>query len=387
MKRPARASRPLAALVGWSLAVTPVQAQPPVGVPPHDHVLVVVMENKSYDEVRFQPYTAGLIQQGAAFSRSYGVTHPSLPNYLALWAASTLGVTNDACPPAGAPYTVENFGHACEAAGLTWRAYSENLPAAGSDTCQAHGALYTRKHDPWTDFSNLTHANEYPFSDLSGDLSNGGLPSLAFVIPNNCNNTHDCPVEVGDAWLSQHLPAMLEGVGPRGLVILTWDEDDYAGDNHILTVFNGPLVVAGEDSSRRVTHYSVVRTICEALGLPPFGNAASDSAITGIWRSDPVLAVEPDSRPGPRLGNPYPNPGSGRFRARLSLPEPADVIATVLDVAGRRVREIARGRRMGEVALEWSGHDANGRLAPPGLYVLSVKTGSRELQRKIFRLR
>src|SRR5258706_15144207 len=109
------------------------------GPPPHDRVVVVIMENKSYDEVRTQPYVASLILQGAAFTNSLAVTHPSQPNYFALWASSTLGVTNDNCPPAGTPNPSENLGHACEAAGLRWRAYSENLATAGSAACSFDG--------------------------------------------------------------------------------------------------------------------------------------------------------------------------------------------------------------------------------------------------------
>ncbi|HEY6867511.1 MAG TPA: alkaline phosphatase family protein, partial [Candidatus Eisenbacteria bacterium] len=108
----------VAALAPPSLAVA--------AVPHHDHVAVVIMENKSYAEARLQPYTASLIAGGAVFTLSFAITHPSQPNYLALWFGSTLGFTTDACPLT-APLSFENLGHACEAAGLTWRAYSENL--------------------------------------------------------------------------------------------------------------------------------------------------------------------------------------------------------------------------------------------------------------------
>src|SRR4029453_4794526 len=101
-------------------------SSPTAVVPPHDHVIVVIMENKSYFQVRTHPYTASLIAAGASFSASYGITHPSQPNYFALWAGSTLGVTTNACPVPGSPFAAENFGHACEAAGLTWGAPAQN---------------------------------------------------------------------------------------------------------------------------------------------------------------------------------------------------------------------------------------------------------------------
>ena len=283
------------AAAGFALALASARA---ADLPPHNHVVVVVMENKSYDQVRFQPYTASLIASGASFTSSFGVTHPSQPNYIALWAASTLGVTNNNCPAPGAPFAVENLGHACEAAGRSWRAYCENLPSPGATGCSYDGnassGLYTRKHAPWTQFSNLNHANERPYSNLAADIAAGTLPSLAIVIPNNCHNTHNsttpgCGVPDGDAWLAANLPPILSAMGPNGVLILTWDEDDSASGNRILTVFVGPHVIPGVLSPRTITHYTVTRTICDLLGLPAFALAASEAPITDIWQQ-PVSA-------------------------------------------------------------------------------------------------
>lgn len=270
-------------------AAAAVQAAP---VPHQSHVLVVVMENKSYDQVRTQPYTMSLMAQGATLTQSYGVTHPSQPNYIALWAGDLLGVTVNTCPAPGSPLMAENLGHACETAGLSWRAYSENLAVAGSAACSYDGnassGLYTRKHDPWTNFGNLDHARERPYGDLALDIANGQLPALVFVVPNNCHNSHNsstagCGVPDADAWLAANLPAMLAAVGPHGVVILTWDEDDSASGNHILTVFAGGDVMPGAVSNRVVTHYNVVRTICDMLGLTPFGQAATAAPIDDVW--------------------------------------------------------------------------------------------------------
>jgi phosphatidylinositol-3-phosphatase len=272
--------------------LTGAPATASMGVPHHNHVVVVVMENKAYDQVRTQPYTASLISGGALFTQSYATTHPSQPNYIALWAASTLGVTNNNCPAPGSPFSAENLGHACEAAGLSWRAYSENLAAAGSAACSYDGnassGLYTRKHEPWTQFSNLDHARERPYGDLAADIAAGTLPNLVFVIPNNCHNTHNsgtpgCGIPDGDAWLAANLPAIRTAMGPSGLLILTWDEDDNFFGNHILTVFSGAMVIAGAVSNRPINHYTVVRTICEALGLTPFASATAETPIDDVW--------------------------------------------------------------------------------------------------------
>jgi len=273
-------------------------------VPLHDKVVVVIMENKTYDEVRFQPYTASLIAEGSSFKYSFAVTHPSQPNYFALWAGNTLGVTNDNCPPAGTPHAEENFGHRLESLGKTWRAYSENLAVAGSAACSYDGntssGLYTRKHDPWTNFSNLDHNNERPYSDLAADLVSG-LPNLSFIIPNNCHNTHNsstagCGIPDGDTWLANNLPTIRTALGPNGLLILTWDEDDNSSANHILTVFDGPYVKPGYASTHTTSHYSVVSTICAALGIPAFGEAALEAPIDDVWLTPTAAKAAPWGR-------------------------------------------------------------------------------------------
>jgi phosphatidylinositol-3-phosphatase len=355
-------------------------------VPPLVHVLVVILENHSYDETRSLPYTASLIARSASFANSFAIAHPSQPNYLALWAASTMDVGDDSCPPHGSPYAVENLGHACEVAGLRWRSYAEDLPHVASDTCRAAGKRYTRKHDPWTDFSNLSHDNERTYADLAADIANDSLPNLAFVIPNNCHNSHDkdCNAAVADAWLAANMPAMLQAVGPRGLVILTWDEDDGSADNRILTVFAGDRVKPNVVSRRWISHFSIVHTISAALGLPVFANAITDSAITDVWRADPLTNGLGTDAPA-SLGTAVRDPANGHIFCALELARRADVRAAIFDAGGREVREIARGAREGRIAVEWDGRDASGMRAPPGPYLLRVFIDGKTLERRIER--
>lgn len=260
--------------------------------PPHRRVVVVILENKSVSQVASQPYIASLIASGATFASSAGVTHPSQPNYFALWAGSVLGVTTNTCPAPGTPFTAENFGHACEVAGIDWGAYCENLPYVGDPGCSYDGnttsGLYTRKHCPWTNFVNIDHSREKPWSYLAGDIAADTLPELTFLIPNNCHNMHNstnggCSVADGDAWLSNNLPPILSAMGKDGVLILTFDEDDNNANNQVLTVFVGPYVMPGYVSPRPITHYTVVRTISDYLGLPVFGQAVNETAIDDIW--------------------------------------------------------------------------------------------------------
>ena len=288
-RRPRLGPAPLAALAAALAFATAARAGV---VPAHDRVVVVILENKSYNQVRTQPYTMSLMAQGATFTKSFAVSHPSQPNYIALWAGSLLGVTNNNCPATGYPFSAPNLGSACEAAGLTWRAYSENLAVAGSTACSYDGSassgMYTRKHAPWTQFGNLNHANERPYTDLAADLAANTLPNLSFIVPNNCHNSHNsstpgCGVPDADAWLAGHMPAIIAGLGPKGLLVVTWDEDDNISNNQILTVFVGPQVLDGVSSIQGITHYTLVRMICEALGLTPFAGAAGEASIAGVW--------------------------------------------------------------------------------------------------------
>ena len=269
-------------------------------VPAHDHIVIVIMENKSFGVASAQPYTQTLMAQGATFNRSFGVAHPSQPNYFALFAGSTLGVTTDACPAPGSPFSAENLAHALVTAGKTWRAYSENLPTAGGTACSYDGnassGLYTRKHDPWTYFTNVDHQNERPYADLATDIAANALPNLVFVIPNNCHNGHNsstpgCGAADADYWLSQNVPQILAALGPNGLFVLTWDEDDNASGNRILTVFVGPHVQPGVVSNVSVSHYTMVRTWCDALGIPPMNSAVSENPIDNVWQ-EPVPAAK-----------------------------------------------------------------------------------------------
>jgi acid phosphatase len=280
------------------LALAPALARA-LPVPAHDRIVIVIMENKSFGVASIQPYTQTLMAQGASFNRSFAVTHPSQPNYFALFAASTAGVTSDVCPVPGTPFSGENLAHAVAASGRTWKAYSENLAVAGGTACSYDGnassGLYTRKHDPWTYYDNIDHAREVPYSDLAADLAANALPNLVYVIPNNCHNSHNnltpgCSATAADTWLSQNLPPLINALGPNGLLVLTWDEDDSASGNRILTVFVGPHVIPGAVSNVSVSHYTMMRTFCDALGITPFAQAVSENPIDNVWQ-EPVPAT------------------------------------------------------------------------------------------------
>jgi phosphatidylinositol-3-phosphatase len=254
---------------------------PAAGVPQPAHIVVVVFENRSFGQVigsPAAPYMNELAHQGALFTHSYAITHPSEPNYLALFSGSTFGVQSDSCP--------ENFNAANLASGLlragkTFVGFAEDLPAAGSKLCL--DGEYARKHVPWADFTNIPPNVSQPFSSFPvGNYS--ALPTVSFVIPNLCNDMHDCSINTGDSWLRKNLNGYVTwAITHDSLLIVTFDEDDGTSVNQIPTIFVGQQVRPGS-YPERITHYTVLATIEAAYGLPRDGAAGSASPITDIWQ-------------------------------------------------------------------------------------------------------
>jgi hypothetical protein len=250
-------------------------------VPRLRHIVIVVMENRSYSEIignRRAPFINALARRGALFTASYAVTHPSEPNYLALFSGSTHGVTSDRCP-----ITLRGRNLAAEllAAGLSFTGYAEDLPAPGSLAC-ARGE-YARKHVPWTDFTDVPRLVSQPFDRFPARHLRT-LPTVSFVIPNLCHDMHNCSVAAGDRWVRIHLAGYARwAMTHSSLLILTWDEDDGSVPNHITTIFVGQQVRPGR-YRQPITHYNVLRTIEQALGLPRLGRSATAAPILGIWR-------------------------------------------------------------------------------------------------------
>ncbi len=254
-------------------------AEPAITIPRYDHVVIAVFENKQYGNVIDNPdapYISSLANQGANFTQSYAITHPSQPNYLALFSGSTQGVGDDGCP-----FTLSNgnLGQQLIDSGNSFIGYSESMPFDGYTGCTSGN--YARKHSPWVNWDNVPASSNLTFGAFPGDYS--ALPTLSYVIPDLCSDMHDCPVSTGDAWAQSHLDAYAQWAkSNNSLLILTFDEDDTAGTNLIPTVFVGQGVVPG-DYGETIDHYTVLRTLEDMYGLPALGEAANRGPITDIW--------------------------------------------------------------------------------------------------------
>lgn len=239
--------------------------------PSAGHVVVVVLENRSYSDIignPAAPYLNTLARQGTSYTQMHALGHPSQPNYLALFSGSTHGVTDDSCP---LHLSGPTLGGELRRAGLSFVGYSEDLPAAGSEACTA--GPYARKHAPWTNFAALPASTNQPFTAFPATFT--ALPTVSFVVPNLDNDMHDGSVARADTWVRQHLSAYATWARThRSLLVVTWDEDDRSEDNRIPTIVVGAAVPARQVPAQ-VTLYSLLRAIEDRYALPRLGAGAS----------------------------------------------------------------------------------------------------------------
>src|SRR3954453_7087574 len=242
------------------------------------HVVVIVMENKEHGEVigsASAPYTTSLANRYASLSRMYGVRHPSLPNYFALTAGTTFGVHTDCttCQQSG-----PNIADQLESAGVSWKEYLGGMPRACFKG--AGSGRYAKKHNPFMYYRSVAGdpsrcRKVVPERELSRDLRAGRLPTFAFLAPDLCDDTHDCGVDTGDRYLSRTVPPILKALGPKGYLVITYDEgvtNEHVG-GRIPTVFAGAGVRPGARPSETYNHYALLRLFEDSLRLPRLGHA------------------------------------------------------------------------------------------------------------------
>lgn len=238
------------------------------------------MENRDYGLVigsKNAPYiNKTLLPQAALMTDSHGVGHPSQPNYFALFSGSTQGISDDSCPHT---FGTPNLGAQLLAAKRTFAGYSESMPRPGYLGCDAYP--YARRHNPWPDFSNVPAASNLVYKGFPA-----APPTVAIIVPNVCNDMHDCSTMTGDEWLSDNLPVIMKwDAAHDGLLILTWDEGDpdTSGKNRIATLLLGPMIVPGK-YAHKIDHYAVLHTIESIVGVACIANACQAPLLTGMWK-------------------------------------------------------------------------------------------------------
>lgn len=270
------------------------------------HVLWIWMENHSYEKVvgppgskqaAKMPFLNGTLIPSCGLATNYhSISHPSLPNYVAATSGSTNGISND-CSPSNCPVGVVSLFEQAS----SWRSYNESMP---SNCATADSGLYPVDHNAAVYYSRIAGAcksADVPLGTLksgrlASDLSANTLPAFAFVVPNSCDSTETCTPPTGDAWLQAWIPKIAASSAYQSgktAVFVTWDEGSGGtnGENclanlkdiscHVAAIVMTPYTPPGATSSTLLTHYSLLKTTEQLLGLGTIG-AASSSGVASM---------------------------------------------------------------------------------------------------------
>jgi hypothetical protein len=265
-------------------------APPPI--PAFEHVFLLVLENKEAGSIignAKAPYINSLADRYGLAANYLAVAHPSQPNYFALWSGSTRGAYDDAVHDFR---TGRTLADQLEAHGRSWHVAAQNVPLGCYTGATASGGAdgqgtYARKHEPaisWTGVSGDPGrcARITDFSHFDPTVGDFWL-----IVPNLCNDMHDCSISTGDAFLEGFLPTILDSPAfGRGVVFLTFDEgtSDLGGGGKVATIVISPLARRGYVSDIRHSHYSLLRTIERAWGLGCLANACQANDLRELFR-------------------------------------------------------------------------------------------------------
>ena len=270
-------------------------------MPDFSHVIEIILENREYGFVagntREMPFFNRMADQYTLLTQYYAVTHPSLPNYIAMIAGSTLGIHTDC---SSCYVNAPNLADLIEASHRTWKSYQEDMP---SPCYLGTTSLYAERHNPFVYFDDIRtdkqrcDANVVPLPVLDSDLSGPGLPDYAFITPNICNDAHDCSLSVADKWLSGMLGQLMgsKSYDSHTLIVITFDEGQgnhsccglgTSAGGQVATLLISPLVKSGFRDSTPYSHYSVLKTIAVSWGLTQLGHAADaeTNLIVAPWK-------------------------------------------------------------------------------------------------------
>jgi acid phosphatase len=254
------------------------------GLPAFSHVFTILLENKEYSQVigsSAAPYINSLAKQYGLATNYTGVTHPSLPNYMALTGGETVFTTD--C--VGCTTPARNVFDEAVDAGRHWKAYMESMPTVCGTT---DTTLYAQKHNPFVHYDDVVKnatrcANHVvPFTQFGTDLKAGALPDYVWITPNMCNDMHNCSIATGDKWLSTVVPQIINSTSFKNSVLfILWDEGttNTGGGGLIPALVVSPFTPAGFRWAGALDHYDVLRTIEDAWKLAPLGKSASATAM------------------------------------------------------------------------------------------------------------
>lgn len=246
--------------------------------------MVVIEENHAFGSIigntAEAPYINNTLMAGGALLTNYfAITHPSEPNYLALYAGSTFGVTDDNFHAEPDP----SLATVLQTGGKSFVGYVDS----GSP----------EKHNPWEAFPEGTSVEQdFGSSFPTTTAGYASLPTISWVIPNLNNDMHDGSIGQGDSWLQTHLNGYAQWAKTNNsLLIVTWDEDeDTGGNNQIPAIFYGANVKQGSFNTN-YNHYNMLATLCRLAGQAGRAprNAANAAVITEVFGPAPLPADVP----------------------------------------------------------------------------------------------
>jgi len=248
-------------------------------------VAVVVLENQDFSNIignANMPFLNSLASHNSLARQYFANTHPSIGNYFELATGQVL--TND--DGSSTIENVPNIVRSLVAAGKTWKSYAESIPRAcylGGDT-----GNYARKHNVFALLSDVANdpsgqaCNIVPFTQFGTDLANGTLPSFSNIVPDLCNDAHDCGLDVADSWLQTNIAPLLASpvFQQDGLLIIVFDEsggDNTLGGGRIFWTAISSKSKPGYQSTTTYQHPSTLRLILKGLGLTTFPGAAASA--------------------------------------------------------------------------------------------------------------
>jgi hypothetical protein len=283
-----------------SITPTPTSTSTAGGVPNFSHIILIILENREYSSVvgnSSWPNFNNLASNYALLTQSYAVAHPSLPNYIALTSGSTQGITSD-CTSCFVNAT--NLGDILEQNGKSWKGYMEDMP---SPCYVGNSGDYVQKHNPFIYYDDIrTNSNRcashvVPLTQFDTDLSNNQLPDFSWITPNLCNDGHDCSSSISDSFLGSEVSKILASPSfdQNSLLIITFDEGSSGSSccglpssagGHIATLFISSLAKAGYQDSTSYDHYSILKLMADAWGLPYLEHVgdSSTNSITDVWK-------------------------------------------------------------------------------------------------------
>jgi phospholipase C len=238
------------------------------------HVIVIVMENHSLTTIEHQaPFITAMAKRCGLATNYHAITHPSLPNYLAMTSGSIHHIHTD-CGPQSCSQPGPNIFSQLSRRGIRWRAYAESMPVP-CDTQTA--GLYAARHVPAVYYlrarpgcrRHVRSLGKVGSGRMHAALQSGHAPAYMFVTPNLCDDMHSCPVASGDRWLQKWLPMMIASRTYRHghtVILLTFDEGT-AQSNVVPLVVISRYTAAGTVSHRALSHFSLLRACERLLGI------------------------------------------------------------------------------------------------------------------------